>query len=57
MRVQEKQWNTNTNKEIFGADFHRFMEMEDQFNYMEIAEELGVSLGEVKRLKKKITRT
>ncbi|SFA69330.1 hypothetical protein SAMN04488072_10152 [Lentibacillus halodurans] len=57
MRVYEKQWITHTDKEIYGADFHGFMEMEDRFNHMEIATELGISLGEVKRLKKKITRT
>ncbi|WP_176447487.1 hypothetical protein [Lentibacillus sp. CBA3610] len=57
MRIHEKQWHSSTDKEIFGVDFHRFTEMEDRFNHMEIAEELGVSLGEVKRLKKKITRT
>ncbi|WP_010531092.1 sigma factor-like helix-turn-helix DNA-binding protein [Lentibacillus jeotgali] len=57
MRVNDKQWSTNVNKEIFGADFHRFTEMEDEFNHMEIAEQLGISLGEVKRLKKKIIRT
>ncbi|HLS07584.1 sigma factor-like helix-turn-helix DNA-binding protein [Lentibacillus sp.] len=57
MRMNEKQWHTNVNKAFYGADFHRFAEMEDQFNHMEIAEELGISLGEVKRLKKKIIRT
>ncbi|MFD2759519.1 hypothetical protein [Lentibacillus juripiscarius] len=57
MRVQDKQWSAAVNKDIYGADFHRFMEMEDQFHHMEIAEELGITLGEVKRLKKKINRT
>lgn len=57
MRFQEKHWNSNMSKDIYGANFHRFTEVEDQFNHMEIAEELGISLGEVKKLKKKITRT
>ncbi|GGJ83922.1 hypothetical protein GCM10007063_02950 [Lentibacillus kapialis] len=57
MRVNDKQWVTSVDQDIFGADFHRFMEMEDQFNHMEIADELGISLGEVKKLKKKIIRT
>ncbi|MFD1362955.1 hypothetical protein [Lentibacillus salinarum] len=57
MRLYEKQWQSHLDKDIYGVDFHQFMEMEDQFNHMEIAEELGISLGEVKRLKKKVTRT
>jgi DNA-binding CsgD family transcriptional regulator len=31
--------------------------MEGSSNHMEIAQELGISLGEVKALKKKINRT
>ncbi|WP_163970097.1 helix-turn-helix domain-containing protein [Oceanobacillus halotolerans] len=57
MRMQEKQWNSSNNKDIFGVDLHQFMEMEGHANHMEIAEELGISLGEVKKLKKRITRT
>ncbi|WP_171046244.1 hypothetical protein [Lentibacillus cibarius] len=57
MRVHEKQWNASVNKGIYGADFHRFMELEDQSPHMEIAEELGITLGEVKQLKKKVNRT
>ncbi|WP_205520072.1 hypothetical protein [Virgibacillus doumboii] len=56
MRIHDKHWNANSSNDIYGMNFHRFMEMEDQFNHMEIAEELGISLGEVKMLKKKITR-
>ncbi|WP_169792862.1 hypothetical protein [Lentibacillus amyloliquefaciens] len=57
MRMNEKQWNSSTDKDIFGVDFHHFTELDDRFNHMEIAEELGISLGEVNRLKKKIIRT
>ncbi|MFD1038585.1 hypothetical protein ACFQ3N_09290 [Virgibacillus byunsanensis] len=56
MRMQEKQWNSTGNKDIHGINFHRFMELESHSNHMEIAEELGISLGEVKMLKKKINR-
>lgn len=56
MRIQDKHWNANVSNDIYGVNFHQFMAMEDQFNHMEIAEELGISLGEVKMLKKKITR-
>ncbi|MFC4558918.1 hypothetical protein ACFO3D_11945 [Virgibacillus kekensis] len=57
MRTNEKHWNTSVNKDIFGVNLHRFMEVESGSSHMEIAEELGISLGEVKKLKKKITRT
>lgn len=57
MRVNEKQWQSTINKEINGVNFHRFMELEGQCNSMEMAQELGITLGEVKMLKKKITRT
>ncbi|UJL44936.1 hypothetical protein KFZ58_10915 [Virgibacillus sp. NKC19-16] len=56
MRLHEKQWNINSNKDMLGVNFHRFMELEGHANHMEIAEELGVSLGEVKMLKKKVNR-
>ncbi|SET77786.1 hypothetical protein SAMN05216389_12711 [Oceanobacillus limi] len=57
MRVNEKQWSSSNNKDVFGVNFHRFIELEESSNHMEIAQELGISLGEVKSLKKKINRT
>lgn len=57
LRIQEKQWNSLNNKEMNGVSFHRFMELEGHANHMEIAEELGISLGEVRMLKKKVNRT
>lgn len=56
MRLHEKQWNLNSNADMLSVNFHRFMELEGHANHMEIAEELGVSLGEVKMLKKKMNR-
>lgn len=57
MQIQQNQWHAKVNKDIFGVNFHRFLELEGIANYMEIAEELGISIGEVKALKKKVTRT
>lgn len=57
MRLNEKQWNSTNNKEIHGVNFHRFMEIEGHCNHMEIAQELGITIGEVKMLKKKLNRT
>lgn len=56
MRYHEKQWAASVNRDIFGVNFHRFIELEGSANHMEIAEELGISLGEVKALKKKLNR-
>ena len=56
MRLHEKHWNASNNKEIFGVNLHRFMEIEEHYNHMEIAQELGITLGEVKKLKKKVNR-
>ncbi|WP_176555822.1 hypothetical protein [Virgibacillus ndiopensis] len=56
MRLHEKHWNSTINNGIQGVDLHRFMELEGHANHMEIAQELGISLGEVKMLKKKINR-
>lgn len=41
---------------IKNLDFHKFMEIEGSMTRIEIAEELGISLGEVKKLKEKINR-
>jgi len=57
MRSHEKQWSTSNNKEVFGVNLHKFLEMEEHANSMEIAQEFGLSIGEVKMLKKKINRT
>ncbi|GAB4073339.1 hypothetical protein GCM10028778_08660 [Barrientosiimonas marina] len=57
MRFQDKQSRSNVSNDIYGVDFHRFMEIEDSFQHMEISEELGISLGAVQRLRKKVTRT
>lgn len=56
MRIQYNQWNAFETKDVFGVNLHRFMELEGHLNHMEIAQELGISIGEVNMLKKKINR-
>ncbi|CDQ39471.1 MULTISPECIES: hypothetical protein [Virgibacillus] len=56
MRSPEKQWYAHNHNQVFGVNLHRFMELEGNTSHMEIAQELGISLGEVKMLKKKINR-
>lgn len=57
MRQSEKLWKANHNKDIFGINFHRFIELEENASHMEIAHELGISLGEVRMLKNQMNRT
>ncbi|MGF7014134.1 hypothetical protein [Ornithinibacillus bavariensis] len=57
MRYHEKHWNATNSRDILGVNLHRFLELEGSAGHMEIAQELGISLGEVKALKKKINRT
>ncbi|SHF66436.1 hypothetical protein SAMN05216225_100262 [Ornithinibacillus halophilus] len=54
--MNEKQWSSKSNGDIFGVNYHRFVELDGASNHMEIAQELGISLGEVKALKKKMNR-
>ena len=42
---------------LFGVNFHDFIEMETQTTSMELASEFGLSLREVKQLKKHLGRS
>ncbi|UFT97881.1 hypothetical protein KO561_11745 [Radiobacillus kanasensis] len=57
MRANRKETIAKEANDIYGVNFHRFMEVEGQLNGMEIAEEFGISLGEVKKLKEKLNRS
>ncbi|MFC4022675.1 hypothetical protein ACFOUV_02435 [Oceanobacillus longus] len=57
MRMNDKQTNVNDQKDIFSTDLHHFVEMEGRGTHLEIASELGISIGEVKMLKKKLNRS
>lgn len=57
MRADSKQMNTgNGHHQLIGVDFHDFIQRENQFTNYELAEEYGISLGNVKDLKKKLSR-
>lgn len=56
MRVNQKQAGAQGIGNFYGTNFHKFVEMESRSNGIEIAEELGISLGEVKKLKEKLKR-
>lgn len=57
MRVTDNHWHATINKELFQVNFHHFIELEEKYNCLEVAEELGISIGEVRLMKKKINRT
>ncbi|MGP4080518.1 RNA polymerase subunit sigma-70 [Pseudalkalibacillus sp. R45] len=41
---------------LFGMDFHKFIEKEHMMSNYELAEEFGVSLEAVKKLKQRLMR-
>ncbi|MBU9712519.1 hypothetical protein [Evansella tamaricis] len=47
---------TNPNSKLLGVNLHRFTELEQNADNYEIATEFGLSLKEVKSLKKRIER-
>lgn len=57
MRVGSKQDRTgNGDHQLIGVDFHDFIQREQSLTNFELAEEYGISLKNVKELKKKMSR-
>ena len=55
MRFGEKHLSANgLDSKLLGIDFHDFMEKEGNSNVVELASEFGLSLGEIKKLKKQL---
>ncbi|MBB6451882.1 hypothetical protein HNQ94_000303 [Salirhabdus euzebyi] len=44
-------------QDIFNIDFHHFLESAKEQTALETAQEFGLSLGEVKKLKEKLDRS
>nr|WP_307256614.1 RNA polymerase subunit sigma-70 [Oikeobacillus pervagus] len=58
MRANEKSlMSSNGENQIFGVDFHHFIQKEQESNSIELASEFGLSLREVQLLKKKLERS
>lgn len=57
MNLHTRKSTNPRNKNIFSIDFHHFTEIEKNYNSLEIAEEFGISLKDVKVLKQKMNRT
>ncbi|PGB03584.1 hypothetical protein [Bacillus toyonensis] len=58
MRMNEKGHSvTNGANQLFNVNFHDFISKEQNNASMELASEFGISLQDVKRLKKQIERS
>lgn len=52
-----KQNHATNHSELLSVDFHHFIQMEETSTYLELATELGISIQEVKQLKKSLSRS
>lgn len=58
MRMSSKGFQVNSGEnQLYGVDFHDFIQKEANTNTFELASEFGLTLGEVKKLKKKLERS
>ncbi|GIO21818.1 hypothetical protein [Oceanobacillus sp. J11TS1] len=57
MHRETKHNHANNHSDLFNIDFHHFTQMEQSSTYLELATELGISIEEVKKLKKKLYRS
>lgn len=55
MRKSQQQGSAEAgSKQLFGVDFHDFLQKEEAHTNMELAEEFGVSLSHVNKIKRKL---
>jgi hypothetical protein len=58
MRMSDKGLNVHASESrLFGADFHDLLQNEQQSSAYELASEFGLTLGDVKKLKKHLERS
>jgi hypothetical protein len=58
MRMSDKGMNVHASEgRIFGVDFHDIIQKEQQSSAYELASEFGLTLGDVKKLKKHLERS
>lgn len=57
MRYSEKAFSTHDGEnQLFGVDFHDFIQKEKNANMIELASEFGLTTKDVRKLKKKLER-
>ncbi|MFD1065358.1 sigma factor-like helix-turn-helix DNA-binding protein [Oceanobacillus locisalsi] len=57
MHQNTKQHKSSHFSDLLMIDFHHFLQMEKTATYLEIATELGISIEEIKQLKKRTGRS
>ncbi|WP_070120772.1 RNA polymerase subunit sigma-70 [Bacillus marinisedimentorum] len=58
MRYNRKNETANNgNSQLFGVDFHDFMQKQETSSSMELAQEFGLSLKDIRALKEKMMRS
>jgi hypothetical protein len=58
MRMSSKGFHVNSvDNQLFGVDFHDFIQQEANSTTYELASEFGLTLGDVKKLKKRMERS
>ncbi|WP_169802722.1 hypothetical protein [Neobacillus soli] len=58
MRASEKGMSVQSmDGRLFGVDFHDFMQKEQHATSFELASEFGLSIGDVRKLKKQMERS
>ena len=57
MRNSEKGELMHSRKDVYGVDFHDFMVKEQNDTSLELASQFGISLEQVKSLKKHLNRS
>jgi hypothetical protein len=58
MRITEKNFVSHEgSNQLFGVDFHDFIQKEQHASSLELASEFGISLGDVKKLRKYLSRS
>jgi hypothetical protein len=56
MKFSDKNNRAYSNRDVFGVSFHDFIEKEKDSTYMELASEFGITMRDVKSLKKQLNR-
>lgn len=58
MRASDKGMNIQSmDGRLFGVDFHDFIQKEQQATSFELASEFGITVGDVRKLKKHLERS
>ena len=58
MRASDKGMNAQSmDARLFGVDFHDFIQKEQHSTSIELASEFGLTMGDVKKLKKHLERS